>query len=343
MPRPTFMIAGERKCGTTTLHHWMSCHPDVYMYPPWDVNYFLEEEIRRLRHWRDGETDLDAWERTHSRGAYENLFRDGAGRPAIGEKSADIFFWRPAHERVARYLPEARFIVILRDPVKRAWSHYWDEIGKGTGRESLSFEDALEKEEERARRSAYARLHLSYATRGFYDETLEHWLDFVQQARVLVLTLEELHKEPVVTLKRAYEFVGVDPNRGLELAGTRHNTNATRIDRGAARIRSIRPVIDVYLRVTDGLAGRLGRSPESRGRIKSIAQLPFRRPAKWISMPPGVEARLRSCYQPHIDRLSRLLGRRFPEWASRSDPSEPQAPPACSTESEPSREGLRMR
>jgi Sulfotransferase family len=314
MPRPTFMIAGERKCGTTTLHHWMSCHPDVYVYPPWDVNYFIEEEISKTLEWREGEADSAAWERNHSPRAYEAMFRDGAPYSAIGEKSADIFFWRPAHERVARYLPEARFIVILRDPVQRAWSHYWNEVGKGNGRECLSFEEALEREQERAEQSAYARLHLSYLARGFYDDTLENWLRFIPRTSLLVLTLEETRTRPVEALKKAYEFIGVDPGHGLELAGTRHNANTTRIERKISRFALIRPVVDLYLRATDGMARRLGRTPEEKIRLKRYAQLPFRRPTDRIAMPAELKARLARIYAPHLERLGGMLGREFREW-----------------------------
>ena len=321
MPRPTFMIAGERKCGTTMLHHWMSHHPDVYMYPPWDVNYFIDNEISRTLEWRDGEANPQVWERSHSIEEYEALFRDGQGRLAIGEKSADIFFWRPAHERVARYLPEARFIVVLRNPVNRAWSHYWNEMGKGAGRETLDFETAVETEEERARRSAYARLHLSYFVRGFYDRTLENWLRFIPLSRLLVLTLEQIHARPTEALRRVYEFIGVDPERGLELAGTRHNTNATRVDRKFARLGLIRPFVNTYLRATDSVAGRVGRTPEQQVRIKRYLQLPVRRSTSRAAMSPDMRRLLAGIYAPHIERLGRMLGRSFPEWESAQKPT----------------------
>jgi len=321
MPRPTFMIAGERKCGTTALHHWMSCHPDVYVYPPWDVNYFIEDEISRTLKWRDGEVDAAAWERSHSVESYEALFRDGSGRQAIGEKSADIFFWRPAHERVARYLPEARFIVVLRNPVERAWSHFWNERGKGAGREKLDFERAIQAEPERASRSAYARLHLSYLTRGFYERTLEDWLRFNPSTRLLVMTLEQMHAAPTEALRRVYEFIGVDPAKGLELVGTRHNTSATSVDRGATRHGLIRPVVNQYLRVTDSVAGRLGRTPEQQVRIKRYLQLPFRRPTNRIAMSPITRVHLEEIYAPHVERLGQMLGRTFPEWESSSKPA----------------------
>src|SRR6185312_7113610 len=109
MPLPTFVIAGERKSGTTALCHWMQ-HPDVYMLPREDLNYFIEDEILGTTTWRDGEVSSEDWERTHSPEQYASLFRDGTGRAAIGEKSADIFYWPKAHERMARFLPNTRFI-----------------------------------------------------------------------------------------------------------------------------------------------------------------------------------------------------------------------------------------
>ncbi|HEX6814347.1 MAG TPA: hypothetical protein VF102_01640, partial [Gemmatimonadaceae bacterium] len=98
MPLPNFVIVGERKSGTTALCHWMA-HPDVYMHPREDMNYFIEDEILVTTTWRDGPADPQRWERTHSAEQYASLFTEANDQRAIGEKSADLFFWRPAHER----------------------------------------------------------------------------------------------------------------------------------------------------------------------------------------------------------------------------------------------------
>ena len=314
VPLPTFVIIGERKCGTTALCHWMSAHPDVYMHPREDMNYFIEDEILAHRVWRDGEVDRARWESRHSPQQYAKLFEDGHGRRAVGEKSADLFFWKPAHERMARYLPECRFVVVLRNPVDRAWSHYCDEVAKGPGREALRFEDALEAEDERSRRSAYARLHLSYRARGHYDQQLRALREQIEPDRLLVVTLDEMRSRPVDTLREIYAFIGVDPDAGLELAGSRHNESRGLLPRTWARSAVIEPVADAYNRMVDGAAWRFMSSPERRQRFKNVAYLAFRTPAKGVAMPESARITLSREYEASIDELEELLCRPLPGW-----------------------------
>ncbi|HEY9449598.1 MAG TPA: sulfotransferase [Gemmatimonadaceae bacterium] len=325
MPLPTFVIIGERKSGTTALCHWMAAHPDVYMHPREDMNYFIEDEILVRRVWRDGDVDPARWERTHSADQYAELFAGGQGRRAIGEKSADLLFWRPTHERLARLLPACRFVLVLRNPVERAWSHYCDEVAKGPGREPLRFEEALAAENERSARSAYAQLHLSYRARGFYDQHIAAFWQHVPPERLMVVTLEEMRSRPKDTLKALYTFIGVDPDAGLDLAGTRHNESRAMLPREWARSPVIKPVANIYNRAVDGASRRLLKSAERRQRFKNVAYLPFRTPARGKSMPESIRTRLSRDYAASVDALERMLGRALPGWkvlepaASRAD------------------------
>lgn len=312
MPLPTFIIAGERKCGTTALHNWMSAHPEIYIHPHWDMNYFVDEDVTTGPP-AEGEIDPEKWNRTHSPTAYAELFQDGEGRKAIGEKTADLFFWQPAHERMARYLPDCRYIVILRNPVARAWSHYWNEIGK-KGRETLGFEEALAREEARSRSSAYARNHFSYLTRGLYDRSLKRFYQHIAADRVLVITTEKMRSQPVETLQQVYRFIDVDPGVGLELAGSRHNENATQIPRSIANTTMFKPIARSYNRLSASLAYRLTTSPEQAAKLKAYLQLPFRRPAVKLLMPTDIRIKVQRFYRPHIEALEELLNRQFGEW-----------------------------
>jgi hypothetical protein len=314
MPLPTFVIAGERKCATTALHHWMSVHPDIYMNPNWDLNYFIDDELLHTLDWREGEVDNSKWESTHSKSQYSELFSEGEGKTAIGEKSADLLFWRPAHERMGRYLGKAKVIVILREPVARAWSHYWNEFGKGKGRESLSFEDALAREDERGRSNAYARLHLSYFQRGFYEQSLTSLFQHIDRSRVLVLTAERMKAQPKELLREVYGFIEVNPNTGLELAGTRHNDNLGQVSRPIAELAAVKPIASTYNRIAESLAWHLTRDLERSSKLKKMVQMPFRKPASGIPMPAEIRMRLSENYAPHIESLEKLLGRQFSEW-----------------------------
>jgi len=295
----------------------MSVHPDVYMNPTWDLNYFIDDELLHTLEWREGEVDYSTWAKTHSTEQYSDLFKEGEGKPAIGEKSADLLFWRPAHERMGRYLSAAKIIVILRQPVERAWSHYWNEFGKGKGRESLSFEDALAKEEERSRSNAYARLHLSYVRRGFYDHSLTSLFQHIDRSRVLVLTTERMKEQPREVLSEVYRFIGVDPNVGLELAGTRHNDSLTQVSRRIAELAGFKPIAATYNRIAESLAGHITKDIDRSTKVKKIVQMPFRKPASSIPMPAAIRVRLSEIYERHIESLENMLGRQLTEWIPR--------------------------
>lgn len=312
MPLPTFIIAGERRCGTTSLYRWISAHPGVYLHPRTDLNYFIEDEIAETREWRDGEADAERWEQNHRIEQLSKLFPETQCGTAIGHKGADLLFWKPAHARMARYVPDAKFIITLRNPVDRSWSHYWNEVGKG--REKLAFEEAIATEQERSRRSAYARNHLSYLSRGFYNRNLEAFFKHISPSRVLIITLEQSRSLPKETMKEIYRFIGVDASLGLELAGTQHNENWTMVPRAWAELPLIKPVQGLYLKITERSIVSLTKNTVRRRKARRYTQIIFRKPAGGITMPDKIRSDLSNIYAPHIQALESMLGRQFPEW-----------------------------
>jgi hypothetical protein len=312
MKLPTFIIAGERRCGTTSLYQWIKAHPDVFLHPTTDMNYFIPDELTKTRQWRDGEVDPNEWENTHAREDYARLFLEAEGFAAAGHKGADLLFWKPAHRRIAEFLPDAKFIVMLRNPVKRAWSHYWNEIGKG--RERLRFEDAVEKESERSRKSAYARLHLSYAARGFYRDSLESFYERIDRRRVLVLISEQLFRRPEEGLRKIYKFLEVDENAGFENAGLAVNENWTTVPREWALAAAVKPVARFYERVSESVIVRVTKEAEKRRKFRKFMKSVFRRPASNIVMPEQTKRMLAEIYTAPNASLEKFLGYEIPEW-----------------------------
>jgi hypothetical protein len=228
MSLPNFLIAGERRSGTTSLYHWLRQHPAVRMYPKSDTSWFIDDGVKG-KQWREGHVDPAQWDSGHSIEAYSARFGPDEPNKVTGEKCADLMYWLPAHKRLQRYLPEAKFIVILRDPVRRAWSHYCNEVGKG--RESLSFRDALAQEDARAARSDYARYHLSYRQRGNYDETLPRFLEHIPRENVIIVIHEKMVRNRQQELARIARFIGASPDSAFPEKGARHNINWTMIRR----------------------------------------------------------------------------------------------------------------
>lgn len=184
---PNFFIIGGQRCGTTSLRVYLSLHPDVYM-PPGETSFFSHEYARGIK-----------W--------YQSLFHD---RPVLGEKSADYLSHPETPERISKLVPGARFIVLLRNPVDRAWSHYrW---AVTMGREHEPFTDAL-----RFQLARGDSLHSGYLQRGCYVDQLKRWLNFFPLDRFLIIESETLFSQPDTTCSEVLRFLQLRGCCGTEV------------------------------------------------------------------------------------------------------------------------------
>jgi Sulfotransferase domain len=210
-PLPNFLIIGAQKAGTTALFAYLRWHPTV-MGPSWkevsffDRRYGLESSYR---------SSFPAWPRqwvvARRRGVW----------PLVGEASPSYIFHPLAPHRVAEMVPNVRLIALLRDPVERAYSHYQHEVR--LGREPLSFEDALDAEDERLRGEAERMVaepsyfseawwNYTYVARGRYAEQLEQWFEVFPPEQLLVLFTEELRDDTRGSYARVLDFIGARPH-----------------------------------------------------------------------------------------------------------------------------------
>lgn len=207
--RPTFLVIGEMKCGTSSLYNWLLEHPAIGGYPHKEVCYFDT---------RYGEGD--DWYRSHFPLASfrTRVLREYGIAPAVGEASPHYLFHPHAAKRVHAYDPAMRLIVVLRDPVERSYSHY--QHARRRGKETLDFERAIELEDDRLRaeRAALTKdvnasfenhLWFSYATRGMYADSLERWLAVFPREQMLVVGTEDMNENPAEVIGEAYAFLGL--------------------------------------------------------------------------------------------------------------------------------------
>ena len=319
MPLPDFIIIGERRSGTSALATRLRQHPGLFVHPKRDRGYFLDDSARK------GEVDQE-WAISHSREDYSAFFSDaGAGGDdrIIGEKSADYLFHPAAHARMAEWLPAARFVVILRHPVNRAWSHYWNEVGKG--RETLSFEDALAAEESRLAASPYSRNHLSYRSRGCYARNLELFNKTIDPQRVFVTTLERMIADPAPTLQALMAFLGADDTFIFHEDVRRRNPNWTMTPKPWAR-----HGIAALLAKANHHGARLAAkwlASERSGRREWLCKLksPFFTLAAHEKMRDETRRALLDFYRPHVAALENMLGRRMAEWPDLTDAGDGRA------------------
>jgi len=306
MTRPNFIIAGERRSGTTTLTNYLQSHPDVFLHPKLDMAYFVDDQAKGSKDKLKGKIDSSIWKTNHSNKEYCNLFSESIGKKAVGEKSADYLFWTESHRRIKEYLPSIKLIITLRNPVNRAWSQYLNELGKE--REKLSFERALEMESERIANNDYARNHLSYLSRGFYVNSLELLYKTFNKGQVHIVILENLIANPVIELKKVYEFLEVTPSMGLEKAGMKFNKNWTTFQLPIVRNNSFLSKTELFLtKVQRKLLSKIIKDKYNRKQFSLKLESIYRLTADKLVMPVDTEKMLYERFERSIIDLETLL------------------------------------
>lgn len=199
---PAFLMLGAQKAGTTSLFYYLTQHPDILMpvvqkeLHYFDLNYHFGPK----------------WYQSHF-----PLQRNGK---ITGEKSPYYIYHPLVPRRSHAFNPNLKFIVLLRDPVKRAYSHFHHEIENG--RENRSFRQAVDSEVERVEidhlklaRSeiTYSASHqrYSYYARGKYLEQLDLWMEFFPRDQLYLETAERFFKEPQTICFEIFDFLGLEP------------------------------------------------------------------------------------------------------------------------------------
>lgn len=205
---PNFLVVGAQKAATTSLHHYLSGHPEIYLPAQKETKFFVDDE-----RYRKG---VSFYENEH--------FRGWSGEPAVGEVDPDYMYFEQAIERMACHMDLAakKIIFIFRDPVERAFSHYLMTYRRGL--EPLSFEDAIEQEPARIKQGYEEKLHYSYVSRGYYLQQVERFLPYVDRPRMLFILSEDLKRDPDGCLRMIFRFLGVSnsyvpPNIGDRFHG----------------------------------------------------------------------------------------------------------------------------
>jgi hypothetical protein len=194
MTMPNFLIIGAMKSGTTALYYYLEQHPEIYMSPVKEPNFFSSQEQENAA---DAVTNI---------GTYQDLFRGGSGKKALGEASHSYLYEPRAAAEIKRYVPEAKLIAILRNPIDRAYSHFLHMVRSGT--EPLDdFAQALREEEVRIHKE---RTFQDYIGRGLYYNQLKRYFRTFPQEQVRVYLYEDLSGAPISTVQDAFRFLKVD-------------------------------------------------------------------------------------------------------------------------------------
>lgn len=270
---PNVVVIGAQKCGTSTLHYYLRLHPEVSGSTPKELDFFIAERNWPLGvDWYRGHFDPEATVRLESSPNYTAYPHfDGVA------------------ERMHETVPGAKLIYLVRDPVARIEAHWVHNYAKRRERGTL-----LE---------TIVHPSTTYIQRSLYFSQLERFLRHYDRSRVLVLDQDDLRHRRAETLRRVFEFVGVDP-------GFEHRSfNAVR-----HRTERKRRATKLGMRVK-----RLSQTPAGKRIPKALwnyaeaglrLSRPIERPNLREALPPDVVRKLRE----DAERLREFTGRDFPDW-----------------------------
>ncbi|MGH2964947.1 MAG: sulfotransferase family protein [Solirubrobacterales bacterium] len=276
---PNLLIIGGLKCGTTSLHHYLSVHPEIEMSRPKELNFFVAELNWPLgADWYGAHFDPVARVRGESSPHYTN-------RPRFAGVA----------ERIHSVLGEPRLIYGVRDPIDRMLSHYLHNVGGGY--------------EERELTEAFADPQSSYVARSRYAYQLEPYVETFGPDRIEVVSREELKRERPGTMRRVFAFLEVDPEFTSDQFEREWETGTAK---GGSRFR----IMDKAVRLPGlrALDRNFDRLPESlRWVVERIVHDPRAGEVEKPELPTDLRDWLRGLFREDVERLEELAGRHF-DW-----------------------------
>jgi hypothetical protein len=220
---PSFLIVGGQRCGTTSMYKALTQHPAVLPAVLHKGAHYFDVNYDRSMSWYRAHFPLLATARRHR---YKDFL------PITGESSPYYMFHPLAAERFARDLPGVKVIVLLRDPVERAYSAFAHESARGFD-DKPSFEEALAAEPERLDGQdqwlrahptdrSYAHQHHGYLTRGQYIDYLERLESHLGRERIHVVDSADFFTEPAAAFEAVTKFL--DLPAAPDPAFAKHNS-----------------------------------------------------------------------------------------------------------------------
>ena len=204
---PNFVVIGSTRCGSTSMYQYLLRHPCIAPAVRKEIHFFDN-------HFRRG----IVWYRAQFPALYfGNFVRAVLNREFVTGESTPYYLFHPhAACRMARIIPKAKLIVLLRDPVDRAYGDYNNKVARGF--ENLTFEQALDREQERLEGEvermaeddsyySFAHQHNTYLSKGIYVDQVIRWLHYFPREQLWIVRSEDLYNDPLAITGQVTDFL----------------------------------------------------------------------------------------------------------------------------------------
>jgi hypothetical protein len=290
---PNFLIIGAAKGGTTSLYYYLDQHPQVYMSPLKEPRFFaLEDETLNFQ---NPDQSINYTSIT-TLPEYYRLFEGVTQEIAIGEASPLYLYSAKAVERIAHYVPDAKLIAVLRNPVDRAYSCYKHLIAQ----ESLSFAEALQAEDNRIRQNWAHLWH--YRQGGYYYVQLKLYFDRFDHKQIKIYLFDDLIASPLEVLRDLFSFLQVDSTFTPELTHKNVSNNP--------KVKVLQNILSERNSLRS-FAQKVVPEPVRVGVAEKVRSWNSK---KFLPMPEEVKKQLTNDYREDILNLQELIGRDLSHW-----------------------------
>lgn len=293
---PDFLVIGAARSGTTALYSYLQQHPEIFMSPVKEPNFFSFEGS--VLDWQGPGQDYVNNSITDL-AAYQALFEEAPSGAAVGEASPLYLYAEQAPARIRHHVPGARLIAILRNPVEQAFSHFL--YAKRQTLEPLAdFESALEAETARA--ADHWQPLFQYSQFPKYAAQLRRYYDLFPAEQIRVYLYEDFSDAPQSVLADIYSFVGVDAGFAADLS---YRPNAG----GVPRSRLLQNLV-MKPHLLSKLVGPLVPEELKRRVRDAVSDRNVERP----QFAEAARARLHCALDADIRALQELIGRDLSDW-----------------------------
>jgi hypothetical protein len=289
---PNFFILGAAKAGTTTLYEHLNSHPEIYLSEVKEPQFFCHEDL-------------------YKKGMqyYLDRFFSGSRPYALrGEATPHYLYYEKVAQRISKELSgiDTKFIVILRDPVQRAYSLYWNMVSEGV--ETLPFEEAIKAEKSRSESSDAeyrCAIEHQYVDSGMYARQIRNYYKYFDPEQFLILFFEDLKSNPSQIIREIFHFLGVNEEADIQAGVTRNPA-------GIPRWRMMHNL----LRQPNPVKKALGHLIPDRVKYMLVTKLLSlnKKSFQYPPIDPKLELQIRREFINDILDLESLTGRRLANW-----------------------------
>lgn len=317
---PTFLVIGAAKSASTSLHNYLGQHPDIYMSPTKEPNFFSFAGATPAFRYPPECEGAGGAVRTRLRNAilrdrissleqYRRLFAGATNQRALGESSVNYLYSQVAPRLIRTCIPAVRLVAILRNPVDRAYSRFLQ--SRREGLEPLAdFAEALAAEKQRIAGGYAPAWH--YRCRGYYYEQLQRYYQLFDRKQIHIMLYEEFGADPLTQIQALFGFLEVDPAFAPDMEERFNDSAKPRIVARSwlldALLNTANPVKACAKWLLPPAFLRAVRSRIDRGNTRHAA------PPDYGPLSPVLRRPLQEDFRPDILKLQDLIGKDLSRW-----------------------------